>query len=157
MDYAHIEAVAQVFADTPRLAELEVRTPASGTLRLKRSLAAAEKKPRPAPKPVSANAPPSVATPDTEAVSVYVPTGTVVESVLVGVFRAATKLPVGVGSLVSLGQTLGAVEVMRLSSDVAAPVGGEIVQIFVADGQPVEYGQPLFEIAPVTETQTDEN
>ena len=148
MDHVAIEAFADVFANTPRLAELEVRTPAHGTLRLRRSLQSAEKKPRSA-----ATVGISVLPATTQGVVVPdalppTPTVTVVESSLVGVFRAAVKVSVDIGSVVAVGQTLGAVEVMRLSSDVPAPVAGVVTALFVQDGQPVEYGQPLFAITP---------
>jgi len=149
MNHQTIEAFVQAFADTPRLAELEVRSPDTGTLRLRRNPPPASVKPRASSKPVS----PSVAA-DTTDEPVFISTGTIIESALVGVFRAA-KEAVAVGSMVRVGQSLGAVEVMRLLSDVPAPVAGEIVALFVQDGEPVEYGQPLFEIAPDTAEEAE--
>ena len=142
MNHAAIEAFAEAFASSPRLAELEIRSADTGTLRLRRSRQAAPKPrppvlPSPATKTVSGSGEPR-----------YIPTGTVVESSLVGIYRASAKAKIGVGSTVLVGQPLGAVEVMRLLSEVPAPVAGEIVTMFVQDGEPVEYGQPLFEIAP---------
>ncbi|MBC7805789.1 MAG: biotin/lipoyl-binding protein, partial [Akkermansiaceae bacterium] len=71
---------------------------------------------------------------------------TLVTSTLVGIFRAVSKAPVNVGSRIAVGQTIGMIEVMRLSDEITAPVSGEVSAIFVQDGQPVEYGQALFEI-----------
>ncbi len=148
MNHQSIEAFVQAFADTPRLAELEIRSPDTGTLRLRRNPSPASAT-RPVPKPVAS---PSVAA---EAIGEPgAATGTIVESSLVGVFRASAKEAVAVGSTVRAGQSLGAVEVMRLLSDVPASVAGEIITQFVQDGEPVEYGQPLFEIAPDTAQET---
>ena len=40
------------------------------------------------------------------------------------------------------------VEAMKLMNEIEADVAGTIVGILVEDGAPVEYGQPLFKIAP---------
>lgn len=51
---------------------------------------------------------------------------------------------VKVGDRVSLGQTVCIVEAMKLMNEIEAEVEGTIVEILVENGQPVEYGQPLF-------------
>lgn len=51
---------------------------------------------------------------------------------------------VQVGSVVTVGTPLCIVEAMKLMNEIESDVAGEIVEIFVANGQPVEYGQPLF-------------
>jgi acetyl-CoA carboxylase biotin carboxyl carrier protein len=50
---------------------------------------------------------------------------------------------VKVGDTVSEGQTLLIVEAMKTFNPIAAPRAGKVVQIIVADAQPVEYGEPL--------------
>jgi biotin carboxyl carrier protein len=40
------------------------------------------------------------------------------------------------------------VEAMKLMNEIESDVSGEVVRIFVENGQPVEYGQPLFGIRP---------
>ena len=50
---------------------------------------------------------------------------------------------VEVGDTVSAGQTILIVEAMKHMNEVAAPRAGRVVEIFVNDGQPVEYGEPL--------------
>jgi len=40
------------------------------------------------------------------------------------------------------------VEAMKLMNEIEAEVSGEVLRIFVENGQPVEYGQPLFGIRP---------
>jgi len=49
-----------------------------------------------------------------------------------------------VGDSVTLGQVLCIVEAMKLMNEIESDVAGEIVKINVKNGQPVEYGQPLF-------------
>ncbi len=48
-----------------------------------------------------------------------------------------------VGDTVSAGQTLLIVEAMKTMNPIAAPKAGKIVEILVADAQPVEFGEPL--------------
>jgi acetyl-CoA carboxylase biotin carboxyl carrier protein len=48
-----------------------------------------------------------------------------------------------VGSVVSEGQTLLIVEAMKTMNPIPAPRGGKVVEILVADAQPVEFGEPL--------------
>jgi acetyl-CoA carboxylase biotin carboxyl carrier protein len=53
---------------------------------------------------------------------------------------------VKVGDVVEVGQVLCIVEAMKLMNEVEADAAGEIVARLTPSGQPVEYGQPLFEI-----------
>jgi len=53
-----------------------------------------------------------------------------------------------VGDTVEAGQVLCIIEAMKLMNEIEAEVSGEIVKRFVNNGQPVEYGQPLFAIRP---------
>ena len=53
-----------------------------------------------------------------------------------------------VGDTVTAGQILCIVEAMKLMNEIESDVAGEIVKILVSNGQPVEYGQPLFAIRP---------
>jgi acetyl-CoA carboxylase biotin carboxyl carrier protein len=52
------------------------------------------------------------------------------------------------GDAVEAGQVLCIIEAMKLMNEIEADVGGEIVKRLVNNGQPVEYGQPLFSIRP---------
>jgi biotin carboxyl carrier protein len=69
----------------------------------------------------------------------------------VGLFRCA---PVGKtnsiekGAEVQKGQTLGLIETAGEAVKVNAPAGGTIISALIEEGQPVEYGQPLFFIQP---------
>jgi acetyl-CoA carboxylase biotin carboxyl carrier protein len=53
---------------------------------------------------------------------------------------------VKLGSIVEAGQTLCIIEAMKLMNEIEADVAGEIGRVFVENGQPVEYGEPLFGI-----------
>lgn len=50
------------------------------------------------------------------------------------------------GDHVDAGQALCIIEAMKLMNEIEADVAGEIVKRFATNGQPVEYGQPLFGI-----------
>ena len=50
------------------------------------------------------------------------------------------------GSQVSPETTVCIVEAMKLMNEIQAEVSGEVVKIYIENGQPVEYGQPLFGI-----------
>ncbi len=56
---------------------------------------------------------------------------------------------VKVGDLVEVGQTLCIIEAMKLMNEIESEVRGRIVRILAENGQPVEYGHPLFLIEPV--------
>ena len=53
---------------------------------------------------------------------------------------------VKVGDIVEVGQTLCIVEAMKLMNEIESDVAGEVVRIIAKNGQPVEYGQPLFAV-----------
>ena len=76
-----------------------------------------------------------------------------VESPMVGVFyRAAnpgTPAFVDVGDTVVPGQTLCLLEAMKLFNELKAEVSGTVHAIHTENGQPVEFGQLLFEIEPI--------
>ena len=76
------------------------------------------------------------------------PKGDIVKSPMVGTFyRAASpgaKPFIDVGQLVSVGDRLCIIEAMKLMNEIESEFAGEIKAILVDNGQPVEYGQPLF-------------
>lgn len=76
------------------------------------------------------------------------PEGEVVKSPMVGTFyRAASPTAepfVAVGSTVKAGDTLCIVEAMKLLNEIESEVSGTVKAILVENGQPVEYGEPLF-------------
>ncbi|MCL5006187.1 MAG: acetyl-CoA carboxylase biotin carboxyl carrier protein [Acidobacteria bacterium] len=76
----------------------------------------------------------------------------VIKSPIVGTFYAspAPDAPpfVDLGDDVDVGQVLCIVEAMKLMNEIESEVAGQIVRIHVENGQPVEYGQPLFTVKP---------
>ena len=75
-----------------------------------------------------------------------------VKSPIVGTYYESpspgTEAFVKVGSSVETGKMLCIVEAMKLMNEIESDVSGEVMRIFVENGQPVEYGQPLFGIRP---------
>ncbi len=78
------------------------------------------------------------------------PTGHVVKSPMVGTFyrSSAPGSPafVEVGSTIKEGDTLCIIEAMKLLNEIDSEVSGVVTKILVENGQPVEFGQPLFVI-----------
>ena len=77
--------------------------------------------------------------------------GKVIKSPMVGTFyRSASPggaAFVEVGSTVKEGDTVCIIEAMKILNEIESDQGGTITQILVENGQPVEYGQPLFVMA----------
>ena len=77
--------------------------------------------------------------------------GHVLKAPMVGTFyRAASpeaKPFVEVGQNIKAGETVCIIEAMKLMNEIEADATGVIKAILVENGQPVEYGQPLFIIA----------
>ncbi|NYE61852.1 acetyl-CoA carboxylase biotin carboxyl carrier protein [Duganella sp. 1224] len=78
------------------------------------------------------------------------PTGHIVKSPMVGTFYRSSAPGaaafVEVGQSVKEGDTLCIIEAMKLLNEIDADKTGTITQILVENGQPVEFGQPLFVI-----------
>ena len=122
------------------LSEIEV---AWGGVRVRLQRAAGA--PAPAPPPALATAPGIVA--EAEGTSLVT-----VEAPMVGTFYRASSPTadpyVREGDVVKAGQILCIIEAMKLMNEIESKVSGRIVKILVENGQPVEYGQPLFLIDP---------
>jgi len=52
------------------------------------------------------------------------------------------------GEHVEKGQVICIVEAMKLMNEIESDVAGEIVKCLVSNGQPIEFGQPLFSVRP---------
>jgi len=78
------------------------------------------------------------------------PAGHTLKSPMVGTFYRSPSpgAPafVEVGQVVSKGQTLCIIEAMKLLNEIESDAAGTVKAILVENGQPVEYGQPLFVI-----------
>jgi acetyl-CoA carboxylase biotin carboxyl carrier protein len=130
------------------LAELEVE--AAGTrIRIVRQHAPAAIVSRPEREPAAIAAQP-VSVPELAASTAHlIP----VEAPMVGTFYRAPKPDappfVSEGDVVKEGQVLCIVEAMKLMNEIEAKIGGRIVKVVAENGQPVEFGQPLFLMEPL--------
>jgi len=74
----------------------------------------------------------------------------IVKSPIVGTYYSAPSPDaepfVKVGSRIDAGQVLCIIEAMKLMNEIEADISGEVARVFVENGHPVEYGQPLFGI-----------
>jgi acetyl-CoA carboxylase biotin carboxyl carrier protein len=145
MDLRKLKTLIDLVADSG-IAELEV-TEGEDRVRIAKFSPA----PAAAVVPVAtATIPTAVAVPanGTNGQSVTEPEGHVVKSPMVGTFYRSPSP--GAASFIELGQTvkpgdtLCIIEAMKLLNEIEAEVGGIVKQILVENGQPVEYGQPLF-------------
>ena len=130
------------------IAELEI-TEGEEKVRIAKSIAGAPMMMH-APQMMQAPAPaaaPIAAAPVEDAV----PEGHIVRSPMVGTFYRApapgTKNFAEVGQSVNAGDTLCIIEAMKLLNEIESDQSGVIKAILVENGQPVEYGEPLFVIA----------
>jgi acetyl-CoA carboxylase biotin carboxyl carrier protein len=78
--------------------------------------------------------------------------GTLITSPFVGTFYRSPSPDVGSfvdkGQRIKKGQVLCIVEAMKLMNEIESDLDGVILDILVENGQPVEYGEPLFRIGP---------
>jgi acetyl-CoA carboxylase biotin carboxyl carrier protein len=138
IDARLVRRLAGILNDTG-LSEIEVEHDGL-RIRVARTLTAAAPvavaAPVPVPVAVEAAAPPPVAV-----------EGDVVKSPMVGTvyLQPQPDAPsfVKVGDTVAEGQTLMIVEAMKTMNPIPAPRAGRILEIIVANGQPVEFGEPL--------------
>jgi acetyl-CoA carboxylase biotin carboxyl carrier protein len=76
----------------------------------------------------------------------------IVKSPIVGTFfrSAEPNAPpfVDVGAVVKKGEVLCIIEAMKLMNEIDSEYDGEIVKVYVENGQPVQYGERLFAIKP---------
>jgi acetyl-CoA carboxylase biotin carboxyl carrier protein len=95
--------------------------------------------------PAAAPAAGSAADPASE-----LPQGHIMKAPMVGTFYRASapgaKPFVDIGQTVAVGEVLCIIEAMKLLNEIEADAAGTIKAILVENGQPVEYGQPLFVI-----------
>ena len=92
--------------------------------------------------------PGAAAAPAQAAAAPAAPRGKTVKSPMVGtLYRAPNPEAdpfVQVGTTVKVGDTLCIIEAMKLMNEIESEFAGTVVEILVENGQPIEYGQPLF-------------
>jgi len=103
-----------------------------------------------APVPVAPEVPQAAEAPIAKPAAVESPDIHLVKSPIVGTFYRATspgaRSFAEVGDRVKKGQVVCIVEAMKLMNEIESDCDGEILEVLVANGQPVEYGEPLFKI-----------
>jgi len=157
MDLRKLKTLIDLVAESD-IAELEV-TEGESKVRIVKSSAMAQNQmvmmqPQAIPQYHAAPAAAPVAAPAAAAAAPAAaaaePTGHVVKSPMVGTFYRSSAPGaaafVEVGQTVKEGDTLCIIEAMKLLNEIDADKAGTITQILVENGQPVEYGQPLFVI-----------
>jgi acetyl-CoA carboxylase biotin carboxyl carrier protein len=101
--------------------------------------------PAPQPAPGAAPAPPA------EPAAAPEPEGHTIKSPMVGTFyrqsAPGAKPFVEVGQAIKAGETVCIIEAMKLLNEIESDSDGVIKEILVENGQPVEFGQPLFILA----------
>jgi acetyl-CoA carboxylase biotin carboxyl carrier protein len=133
------------------IAELEV-TEGEERVRITRAVPPAAPVAPAAPAQVVAAGHPGPAAPAAEAgpAEPALPSGHVLKSPMVGTFYRApspgAKPFVDVGSQVKAGDTLCIIEAMKLMNEIEADKAGTVKAILAENGQPVEFGEPLFVI-----------
>ncbi|HEY5665093.1 MAG TPA: acetyl-CoA carboxylase biotin carboxyl carrier protein [Gammaproteobacteria bacterium] len=97
-----------------------------------------------APTPVESPRPAAAAAEETSGST----SGFEVTAPMVGTFYASAspgaKAFVEIGSVVNEGDTLCIIEAMKMMNQIEAEVSGKVVSILAENGNPVEFGQPLF-------------
>jgi acetyl-CoA carboxylase biotin carboxyl carrier protein len=134
------------------IAELEI-TEGEERVRIARGVSGAQPAPMQvyqlpqaaAPAPAVAGAAPVGAPADGEAAA---PEGHVIRSPMVGTFYRSSapgaKAFVEIGQAVKAGDTLCIIEAMKLLNEIEADQDGTVKAILAENGQPVEYGEPLY-------------
>jgi len=148
MDLRKLKTLIDLVSDS-NVSELEI-TEAEGKVRIVKGSTAAPQYYTSVPAPMMAPAPaasvptelaPTPAAPPVE-------TGNTIKSPMVGTFyRSASpgsKSFVEVGDAVKPGDTLCIIEAMKILNEIESDHAGTVRRIIAENGQPVEYGQPLF-------------
>ncbi len=149
MDLRKLKTLIEL-VESSGIAELEI-SEGEERVRITRNVAAAQQFYAPPAQQQFAVAAPQVsAAPSAEPAKPAVAEGHVVKSPMVGTFyRSASpgsKAFVDVGQSVNSGDTLCIIEAMKLLNEIDSDQSGTIKAILVENGQPVEFGQPLFVI-----------
>ncbi|MBQ0957866.1 acetyl-CoA carboxylase biotin carboxyl carrier protein [Ideonella sp. 4Y11] len=153
MDLRKLKTLIDLVSES-NISELEI-TENEGKVRIVKSAGVAMAAPmmamQAAPAMMAAPAPAMAAAPAAEATAPAAePTGHVVKSPMVGTFYASStpggKPFVDVGSVVKEGEALCIIEAMKIMNEIEADKSGTITKVLVENGQPVEFGQPLYVI-----------
>ncbi len=149
MDLRKLKTLIDLVSES-NISELEI-TEADGKVRIVKSDGSVMGVPMAnmAPQQMAAPAPAVAAAPAAAPVAApVVETGHVVKSPMVGTFYRASgpnaKSFAEVGMAIKEGQAICIIEAMKIMNEIDADKTGTITKILVENGQPVEFGQPLF-------------
>jgi acetyl-CoA carboxylase biotin carboxyl carrier protein len=147
-----VELTRRLAAVAAELGLSEIEVESAGT-RLRVQRAAAPVAPVVHAVPTSVASAPPTTVESAVVADVAAPAGVTVEAPMVGTFYRASSPTadpfVREGDVVKQGQILCIIEAMKLMNEIESKAAGRIVKILVDNGQPVEYGQPLFLLEPV--------
>jgi len=136
-----VQVLLDLLALSPEVTEISVQGASGNKITIKRRVAASES--------TLAGAFSSGGASDiivqNDQITEPVPPSLSINATLVGLFHDANP-PLLPGAGVVPGQIVGYVESMRLMNEVVSTVEGIVAGVVTSDGQPVEYGQPLFAI-----------
>ena len=152
MDLRKLKTLIDLVAESD-IAELEV-TEGESKVRIVKSSAIPQNQmmmlPQQGVQQYAAPAAPAAPAPAAAPVVAAEPTGHVVKSQMVGTFYRSSAPGaaafVEVGTNIKEGDTLCIIEAMKLLNEIDADASGVVTKILVENGQPVEFGQPLFVI-----------
>jgi acetyl-CoA carboxylase biotin carboxyl carrier protein len=141
------------------MAEIEIKegeesvriSKGSTTIAAPQVYAAAPAQPAPvAPAPVAAVSS-TPAQPSVEAAAPVVDNAKIIRSPMVGTFYRSSSPDAApfaeVGMNINVGDTVCVIEAMKMFNQIEAEISGTISKILVEDGQPIEFDEPLFELA----------
>ena len=141
IDGTLVRELAELLVETG-LTEIEV-SEGDRKVRVARTAAVVQQAYAPAPAPMAAPTVPAAAAP----ASAPAETGTRVKSPMVGTVYLAPEPEaanfISIGKTVKAGDTLLIIEAMKVMNPIKAAKSGTLKQILIADGQPVEYGEPM--------------
>lgn len=151
MEWDDLAKLTQMFKDH-NLGELEYEDERF-KFKIKAPQAAVIQAPSYAPAPPAAGAAAAAAAAAAPKVEVAEEKGRRITSPFVGTFyrQPSPDTPpyVEVGQIVSKGQVLCIVEAMKLMNEIEADISGRIAKIYVENGRPVEFGEPLCLLEPL--------
>lgn len=156
MDLRKLKTLIDLVAESG-IAELEI-TEGDGKVRIVKSTSAPTQGPQaapvysaPMPAPAAVHAPAPAMTTAPPAPVAPAVEGKVIKSPMVGTFYRASAPGadpfVSPGDSISEGQVVCVIEAMKLMNEIPADCAGVIKEVLVENGQPVEFGQPLFVLA----------
>ena len=145
MDIRKVKKLIELLEESA-ISEIEIKE-GEESVRISRANAAPTYMPPAAPAPAAMAAPPAPPPPPPAPAAESEIDGTVINSPMVGTFYMSPSpgAPafVKAGQSIKPGDTICIVEAMKILNQIESEVSGVVKEVLVADGQPVEFGEPL--------------